>query len=153
MRIGSKFAVLALVTSSTLLLAVAASAQFNGFSNTTFGGATIHGVPPSVTSFGFGGTPGFHGVPASVTSLNFGNTPFRFRPAAFGFGHHWRQFGLAMPFYGGYYGGSYYIPYDYPLEVLEPGVDDSMEQDYNVGSTIFDHGRRGYPARAAVEDY
>ncbi len=32
----------------------------------------IHGVPPSVTSFGFGGVPGFHGVPASVTSLNFG---------------------------------------------------------------------------------
>jgi hypothetical protein len=36
-------------------------------------GPTIHGVAPSVTSFGFGGSPGFHGVPPSVTSLNFGN--------------------------------------------------------------------------------
>jgi hypothetical protein len=31
---------------------------------------TIHGVAPSVTSFGFGGSPGFHGVPPSVTSLS-----------------------------------------------------------------------------------
>src|SRR5215470_11793790 len=128
MRIGSKFAVLALVTSSTLLLAVAASAQFNGFSNTTFGGATIHGVPPSVTSFGFGGTPGFHGVPPSVTSLNFGSTPFHasrfggFAPGPFRFrDHHHRPF--VTPFLG----GGFYIPYaynsDYPdYYVAEPGV-------------------------------
>ncbi len=49
------------------LSVVGARAQTNGFGSNGFGTA-IHGVPPSVTSFGFGGNPGFHGVPPSVTS-------------------------------------------------------------------------------------
>ena len=36
---------------------------------TLFASAQVNGVPPSVTSFGFGGHPGFNGPPASVTSL------------------------------------------------------------------------------------
>jgi hypothetical protein len=34
--------------------------------------AQVNGVPPSVTSFGFGGQPGWKGVPPSVTSFGFG---------------------------------------------------------------------------------
>ena len=37
--------------------------------------AQTRGVPASVTSFGFGGRPGFGGVPASVTSPGFGVAP------------------------------------------------------------------------------
>jgi len=85
---------------------------------------SLHGVPASVTSFGFGGSRGFHGVPASVTSPNFGNAPFRPHPG-FGFGHHHRNHAFVNPFYGGYY-----VPYSYPGYVMEPGVDDSMEMDY-----------------------
>ena len=55
-----------LLNVASALLAVQAAAQGVGFNSNGFG-ATIHGVPPSVTSFGFGGTPGFHGVPPSVT--------------------------------------------------------------------------------------
>jgi hypothetical protein len=113
----------------------------------TFGGATINGVPPSVTSFGFGGHPGFHGVPASVTSLNFGNAPVHVHPGRvgnFGFGNHHRGSRFANPLYG-----SYYMPYAYPVYVMDPGVDDTMEEDaYQGGPTIFD--RRG-PVREYVE--
>lgn len=107
-------------------------------------GPTIHGVPPSVTSFGFGGTPGFHGVPPSVTSLNFGRVSvfpghgFRHH-GGFGFGHH-RRPRFVSPFFGNIVAVPYFVPYD----VMEPGVDDSMEQyeeDYRGGPTIFD--RRG----------
>jgi len=50
-----------------IVLALPVSAQMRG-------GFATHGVPPSVTSFGFGGHPGFGGVPASVTSPGFGVT-------------------------------------------------------------------------------
>lgn len=155
MRSGCKFAVLALI--AVLFSTAAASAQFNGFSTTHFGGATIHGVPPSVTSFGFGGTPGFHGVAPSVTSLNFGNVPFhasRFGGFASGprrFRHHRHDRGFINPYSYGYVGG-YYIPYAYDQEpdydVMSPGVDDSMEENYRGGPTIFDRrgpGTREYP--------
>lgn len=150
------------MVSALVVSSAAAQGQFStgtfGFHNGTFGGATIHGVPPSVTSFGFGGTPGFHGVPPSVTSLNFGNTPFRMHP---GFRNHHHGFGHGTPFYGGYYAGGYYpggyyLPYSYPLEVTEPGVDDSMEQNYSSGPTIFDrsgYSRQPYIARPAEGDY
>ena len=69
-----------------LLLAVSAAAQAPGFTTSGFGTTAIHGVPPSVTSFGFGGQPGFHGVPPSVTSLNFGNGPFRVQQPPIFFG-------------------------------------------------------------------
>jgi hypothetical protein len=107
-------------------------------------GPTINGVPPSVTSFGFGGSPGFHGVPPSVTSLNFGRVSvmpghgFRHR-GQIGFGHH-RRPRFANPFFGNVVAVPYLAPYD----IAEPGIDDSMEQeqeDYRGGPTIFD--RRG----------
>lgn len=88
----------------------------------------IHGVPPSVTSFGFGGHAGFHGVPSSVTSLGFGNTPGQSHFKNFGTGHR-RNNGFINPFYGGVYYGPYaYSGYSY--DVMEPGVDDSMEDEY-----------------------
>ncbi len=117
------------------LTAVQAKGQVNAFGSNGFSTA-IHGVPPSVTSFGFGGSPGFHGVPPSVTSLGFGSTPFRVHSGGFGFRHSHRGRGFVSPFFG----SAVAVPY-YPLDVAEPGVDDSMEQDYSGGPTIFD--RRG----------
>ena len=155
MRIGQKFAVLALIAVSVFILSTAAVAQMNGSSTTNFGGATIHGVPPSVTSFGFGGTPGFHGVPPSVTSLNFGNVPFHasrlgvgFRPGPVQFRHHRRRSEFT-PFFGGGYYAPYAADYEDPgYYVLDPGVDDSMEEEYRGGPTIFD--RRGPGAQRRV---
>ena len=124
---------LALFLASLLPAAVAQ----NGFGLNSRG-PTIHGVPPSVTSFGFGGSSGFHGVAPSVTSLNFGRAPFRSpRAIPFGFRHH-RNPGFVNPFFGGVVA----VPYGYSGYVMEPGVDDSMEEeDYRGGPTIFD--RRG----------
>lgn len=131
----------------TLLAAVAvvlsgiqAEAQITAGKNNL--GSPFHGVPPSVTSFNFGGQPGFHGVPASVTSLGFGNPGFRlnqpFRPSrGFEFRHQ-RNFGRS----GRFFGDIVAVPYAYPMYVMDPGVDDSMEQeDYRGGPTVFD--RRG----------
>ncbi len=113
----SLLAVAALVCTS----AVAAQSSSHFSSDTT-----LHGVPPSVTSFGFGGNRGFHGVPASVTSPNFSAIPMRQHPV-FGFReHHRRNNRLVSPFYG----STYYVPYAYPVYVMDPGVDDSMETDY-----------------------
>src|SRR6266566_5941566 len=95
------------------LSAVPAKGQANGFGSNGFGTA-IHGVPPSVTSFNFGGQRGFHGVPASVTSLGFGssgfqlNRPFRTnRP--FGFRRH-NNSRFASPFFGDIVAVSYAYP-------------------------------------------
>jgi hypothetical protein len=138
------FSALALALIS-FVLALPAVAQAPGFTSNGFATTAIHGVPPSVTSFGFGGQPGFHGVPPSVTSLNFGNAPFRVQQHPVfsgnrhrnGFGNH----GLGNPLSGNVVA----VPYAYPVYVMEPGVDDSMEQmepeDYRGGPTIFD--RRG----------
>ena len=123
------------------LTAVQAKGQVNAFGSNGFSTA-IHGVPPSVTSFGFGGSPGFHGVPPSVTSLGFGSPPFRVHSGGFGFRHSHRGRGFVSPFFGSVVA----VPY-YPLDVAEPGVDDSMEQDYSGGPTIFD--RRG----TGIQDY
>jgi hypothetical protein len=141
-----------------LLISVSWSAALAQFVNSD--GVTLHGVPPSVTSFGFGGIPGPHGVPPSVTSPGFGSLPFISNQRPFEFRHH--HHGSAS-FYGGgypyYYAPYAYDPYGYPLDVMEPGVDDSMEEEYRGGPTIFD--RRGYgapdyskpPARQREEDY
>lgn len=165
MGIGCKFAVLALIASTAFT--TSASAQINGFSTTHFGGATIHGNPPSVTSFGFGGTPGFHGMPPSVTSLNFGSAPFHastrfggFVAGPFRSHHHHHHHGFAYPYY---YGG-YYAPYVYDYGdyeepgyyVLNPGPDDSMEGDYRGGPTVFDRRGTGYSSSrptSARDDY
>ena len=138
-RFGS-YALAMLVAGS--LFAASANAQ-NTFGSNGF----LHGVPPSVTSFGFGGDHGFHGVRASVTSPGFGNVGFNSfnsfngfgRPTGFGF-HHRRHSGFINPFFG----GTVYVPYAYPVYVMDTGIDDSMEQDYSSGPTIFD---RSGPSR------
>jgi len=145
-RIFQKIAFFALALITVFSVSVSSAAQGNGMHSNGFG-ATIHGVPPSVTSFGFGGRPGFHGVPASVTSLNFGNSPLRinhgfhqgpfFQGPFFG-PHRHRNPGFVTPFYGNVVA----VPYAYPVYVMDPGVDDSMEEeDYRGGPTVFD--RRG----------
>jgi len=68
MRSTNPVTVSVLSLALALVSAISASAQA-GFRN---GGVAPRGVPASVTSFGFGGRPGFHGVPPSVTSLGFG---------------------------------------------------------------------------------
>jgi len=106
-----------------ITLTLTASAQTN-----TWNGNKINGVPASVTSFGFGGSPGFHGVPASVTSLNFGRVPnpgtFRHPHGFVGGRHH--NHGV-NPFYG----STYYAPYAYPLYAMptydSSAYDTSME--------------------------
>src|SRR6266568_3497288 len=131
--------------------AVQAKGQVNAFGSNGFSTA-IHGVPPSVTSFGFGGNPGFHGVPPSVTSLGFGNAPFRIHSGPIGFRHPHRGSGFVNPFFGNIVA----VPYAYPVYVMEPGVDDSMEEeDYRGGPTIFDRrgsGERDYRTPERVRD-
>lgn len=148
------FFVLAIVATSTLSLsagAQSAGAHWNGAHSNGFG-TTIHGNPPSVTSFGFGGHPGFHGNPPSVTSLNFGNSPVRFnhviyRPPFYAPRRH-RNPGFYSPFYGNVVA----VPYAYPVYAADSGVDDSMEEeDYRGGPTIFDRRGPGTSEYAAPE--
>ena len=154
MRKGYRFAVLALVTVFSSVLA--SLGQFNGNPRTS-GDTALHGIPPSVTSFGFGGHPGFHGVPPSVTSLGFGNAP-----AQRGLGFHHEHFNgrrhrraVVSPFLGGYY-----LPYGYDYGyddpgyyAADPGVDDSMEQNYRSGPTIFDRNGAGRAPEPLPDDY
>src|SRR5216684_7760022 len=134
----------ALVAIATLAASLSAAGQGNGV-HSNGSGTTIHGMPPSVTSFGFGGQPGFHGLPASVTSLNFGNPPLRINHGIhqspfFGLRRH-RDHGFVNPFYSNVIA----VPYAYPVYVTDPGMDDSVndsaEEDDRGGPTIFD--RRG----------
>jgi hypothetical protein len=112
--------------------------------------AQIHGVPASVTSFGFGGSDSFTpGVAASVTSLGpngfggharFGSccfNPFfqsRAQSPMFVRGHRSRR-GF-FPFAGVGYG----VPYP-QVVVVQPEEDTYDDEDYEGGPTIFD--RRG----------
>jgi len=114
--------------------------------------AQIHGVPASVTSFGFGGSHSFTpGVAASVTSLGphgfggharFGSccfNPFfqsRGQSPMFVRGHRSRR-GF-FPFAGVGYG----VPYT-QVVVVQPEEDayDNEDENYEGGPTIFD--RRG----------
>src|SRR5260221_5369498 len=138
MRILSfqKIAVSALAVIAVFAVSLSAAAQGNGMHSNGFH-TTIHGVPPSVTSFGFGGQPGFHGMPASVTSLNFGNSPFRINHGIHQgpsfFPQHRRNFGFASPFFGNVVA----VPYAYPVYVVDAGVDDSMEEEYYRWATRF----------------
>lgn len=106
------------------LLAATASAQTHDWN-----GKKINGVPASVTSFGFGRQPGFHGVPASVTSLNFGRAPNAgvWQPPHVDSGrrqHHHNQ-GFTNPSHG----GAYYVPYAYPVYVMEPAYESPVEAE------------------------
>jgi hypothetical protein len=120
-----------------MFLVSIASAQTVGMHGN---GISPHGVPASVTSFGFGGHPGFRGVPASVTSQGFGaGSNFRGVPGhvtSFGFGarngFHERPFGhgrrhIHRPFvvYSPYYGGYAYAPYAYPYYLNDEDYSDS----------------------------
>jgi hypothetical protein len=120
--------------------------------------AQVNGAPPSVTSFGFGGHPGFNGPPPSVTSLGpQGVTPAHggihqgphqpgFRPEP-GHHHHQQQV-YAYPYYVPYY--PMVDPYNGPVadQSLADPPDDP--DDYQGGPTIFD--RRG-PGKRAANDY
>ena len=120
--------------------------------------AQANGVPPSVTSFGFGGHPGFNGPPPSVTSPGplvavppqrvFHQPGFRSPDAGTHHRHNQNQ-GFAYPYYV-----PYYIPY-YPLmDPNDASVDESAAPEdpnqYQGGPTIFD--RRG-PGDPAPNDY
>lgn len=141
MRASLKLFVPVLSFGIALLFSTLASAQTHLHSN---GGIAPRGVPASVTSFGFGGHPGFHGVPASVTSQGFGRNFVRGVPGSVGFNgfrrdfrlherpfrfEHRRRIRLFSPFYGGYYVANPYPYYDdqgydyYPPE--EPVADDT----------------------------
>lgn len=134
------------------LLALPAAAQMN-----SHGDPAIHGVPPSVTSFGFGGHQGFHGVPPSVTSLHFGSVQRPVHRPPIDHRRHHREF--VNPFYGGVYYAPYAVPYDdySDYSTMSPGVDDTMEEEYShPGPTIFDsHGVTGreYAVPRPPEDY
>jgi len=111
--------------------------------------AQVHGTPPSVTSFGFGGHNNFApGVPASVTSLGRfgfsgggGHHPFRTTCCVNTQGYHHRRQGFYPSFYSGYYPVyGYALPYE--PEVIEPdAVEAPPPDEYLGGPTIFD--RRG----------
>jgi hypothetical protein len=127
-----------LVTLGTLLVS-SASAQTAGMHGN---GISSRGVPASVTSFGFGGHPGFHGLPASVTSQGFGAARnFSGAPGhltSFGFGarngFHERPFEhgrrrIHRPFavYSPYYGGYPYAPYAYPYYLNDEDYSDAAQ--------------------------
>jgi hypothetical protein len=123
--------------------------------------AQIHGTPPSVTSFGFGGSNNpAPGVPASVTSLGPNGFENGFRDCCFGpsflshprlFGerrvrdHHQFPAGLNMPVY---------VPYAVPYPVygeVDPGDEDQVDVDrtYSRGmSPVDDRGPRFRDAAA-----
>ncbi len=107
---------------------------------TSFHSGTVapRGVPASVTSFGFGGHPGFHGVPASVTSQGFG-APLHIHNRPFGE----RRLRFHRPVFG-----TAYVPYAYPYPVYEDeNYDESVSNDIQA--------QRAYESRLqqADEDY
>lgn len=103
---------------------------------------TAHGVPPSVTSQGFGGTGNApRGLPPSVTSLGFGRVG-----APPGQNHHRHN-----PSHG--YGGVFYFPYAYPYVVDGPPSDAYDDEPYNGGPTVFDSRGSGPPVTAPDSSY
>lgn len=126
------------VVASLFLLTVALQAQINGPrpSVTSLGGQFNFFNPPgpaaSVTSLGPNGwDPGF--------CCGFPRTGFRpgVKPR-FGLEHHHHRGDDGASWGGGY--PIYVMPSYYPADVIDP-VDDSMEQSYTPGPTVFD--RRG----------
>jgi hypothetical protein len=128
--------------------------------------AQANGVPPSVTSFGFGGHPGFNGVAPSVTSVGPHGAvpphpvhPHPFQPQAGGQpGHHRNHDGNNGHHHDGNNGSVNYVPYyvpyypatDYDGAVADEAPPQDMPDSYEGGPTIFD--RRGSGQRAA-NDY
>jgi hypothetical protein len=146
-----------------MFLACLASAQTAGMHGN---GISSRGVPASVTSFGFGGHPGFHGVPASVTAQGFGaRSNFRGVPghiSSFGVGarngfherpfahgrHIHRPFALYSPYYGGYA----YGPYAYPYYLNDDDYSDSA--DYREPANDYrDNDYRDDDRQVLEQDY
>jgi hypothetical protein len=113
--------------------------------------AQINGVPPSVTSPGFGGRA-INGTPPSVTSLgrngyappNNSVTFFTNIPSSNGHHHHHRS-AQGDAYYG--YGYAYAVPVPYSVDTsaADSGDDDD---EYQGGPTIFD--RRGSGAASYI---
>ncbi len=123
----------------------------------------VHGVPASVTSFGFGGNiSAAPGVPASVTSL--GPTGFNFVPSINGGccfntffpGQQFSslpndQFRSRLNFrdlnrlhhFGPIFTPSYVVAYPFPVAVPYAAEDDDESQDYASDTSMFER-RRGY---------
>jgi hypothetical protein len=111
--------------------------------------AQINGVPPSVTSPGFGGRA-INGTPPSVTSLGRnGYAPsngvnfFPNFPSNSGHHHHHRS-AQADAYYG--YGYVYPVPVPYAVDASPTDEDD--DDEYQGGPTIFD--RRGSGAASYI---
>jgi hypothetical protein len=147
------------------LLLSMASAQTAGMRGSRI---SSRGVPASVTSFGFGGHPGFHGVPASVTSQGFGaSNNFRGIPGhvtSFGFGNRnefhghsfesgrhrvHRPFAVYTPYYGSYYN---YAPYAYPSPYYL-NDDDSDSASYESPANPDDDYRNDDARQILENDY
>jgi hypothetical protein len=111
--------------------------------------AQINGVPPSVTSIGFGGRA-INGTPSSVTSLGRnGFAPHGFAPSGAGGNFH-SQFSRN----GGHHhhrtvnGDAYYpyvyalpVPYSFDMDNSDQSDQEDDESNYQGGPTVFD--RRG----------
>lgn len=105
---------------------------------TSFHAGTVapRGIPASVTSFGFGGHPGFHGIPPSVTSQGFGS-PMRIHNRPFISGRHLR---FHRPVFG-----AAYVPYAYPYPYYgDEGYDDSVSNEIQA--------QRAYDSRLQQEN-
>jgi hypothetical protein len=86
----------------------------------------------------------------------FAGPRFGFHPGRVGFRHHHPFRNSLFP----YFSGGYYIPYAYDYDYsgyafADTGVDDSMEENYQGGPTIFDRRGPGIrdSARPRPEDY
>jgi hypothetical protein len=163
--LGNRLAAPILFVTLSMFVVSSASAQTGGMHHN---GISPRGVPASVTSFGFGGHPGFHGVPASVTSQGFGaGSNFRGVPGhitSFGVGvrngFHDRQFEhhrhhVHRPFavYSPYYGGYGYAAYAYPYYLNDEDYSDSAANQ-EPASDYRDNDYRGDDDRQVLDqDY
>jgi hypothetical protein len=122
--------------------------------------ARVKGVPPSVTSFGFGRQAAFHGISPGVTSLGArGFAPSRGTPdphqfkTQHGTHHHHQHEGEVFPFYGPYDPTDSYDDSVPDEAVADPQDDPDQDQG---GQTEFDPKGSGartpndYNSRAAA---
>jgi len=169
MRNALRNGLAAAVTLVAIFLVSLASAQTVGMHGN---GIAQRGVPASVTSFGFGGHPGFHGVPASVTSQGFGaRNNFRGVPGhvtSFGFGarngfhqrpfehgrHHVRRpFVVYSPYYAGYAYAPYAYPYSYDDEKSDSADYEAPPTDYHDDYRDNDDYRSNDNRQVLDQDY
>lgn len=123
--------------------------------------AQINAAPPSVTSQGFGGHP-VSGVSPSVTSLGprgytLGANPafpnsrviVGAKPNVPSDGHHHHD----GPYLGGAFVTPYYGYYDNGNGSADDTANDTENDEYKGGPTIFDRRGPGYAAPPPAEDY